>query len=338
VSTDRAPCFGACDSTRRLLGQLSRAGVSVSSLEDCEGAQAALEDRLRRASDDAEALLESELAAMEAALGERATKTRARARGALERVRRRKASASMALRAARGASPLEAAGHRARAMVSRVVAEAELLVEQQVELVARKRQAAHQRRLEDLRAQPEAWLASERERLAAQLAALRDAVRSDLFAGAVGEEMVAHRLRGLDGRHRVYHDLSLDLPTPITMFERRRFTAQLDHAVVGPGGVFALETKNWSASTAQAPHIHDPYEQVATAAQFLRILLRDQGVEAPVRACLVAVGRLPPKRPDTWVTVLRPDDLVGHISGSRTRLEEPRIREVAAVLLTSTRR
>ncbi len=56
-------------------------------------------------------------------------------------------------------------------------------------------------------------------------------------AGLRGETRVARELaRGLDNAHYVFNDLSI----------RSGFrAAQIDHLVVGPGGVFVIETKNW---------------------------------------------------------------------------------------------
>lgn len=54
------------------------------------------------------------------------------------------------------------------------------------------------------------------------------------FKGARGEEIVAISLGGLPGGYHVFHDLEISGVTPI------------DHLVVGPSGVFVVETKFWS--------------------------------------------------------------------------------------------
>ena len=50
--------------------------------------------------------------------------------------------------------------------------------------------------------------------------------------GAAGEKSVAHTLSKLPDEFRVVNDV----PTP---------TGNLDHVVIGPTGVFVIETKNW---------------------------------------------------------------------------------------------
>jgi len=53
--------------------------------------------------------------------------------------------------------------------------------------------------------------------------------------GIWGEEAVSSALSALDNRHRVFNDLVLP-----------GARGDIDHVVVGPGGVFVLETKNYA--------------------------------------------------------------------------------------------
>lgn len=63
------------------------------------------------------------------------------------------------------------------------------------------------------------------------------------FKGARGEERVAGILRGLPARYHVFNDFVAE-------------GAHVDHVVVGPAGVFAVETKNWRGEvTVEEGHI-----------------------------------------------------------------------------------
>ena len=64
-----------------------------------------------------------------------------------------------------------------------------------------------------------------------QLSALSED-RRKMLRGAEGEATVGYRLSGLSDDYRVINDLS----TPF---------GNIDHVVVGPTGVFLLDTKNW---------------------------------------------------------------------------------------------
>jgi hypothetical protein len=95
--------------------------------------------------------------------------------------------------------------------------------------------------------------------------------------GAKGEELVARELGFLSDEYTVFHDITIRLP------RTAGGSANLDHIVVGPNGVFAIETKNWSDSVTisngellyagQKP-TRPPLEQVKTAANALREFLR----------------------------------------------------------------
>lgn len=64
------------------------------------------------------------------------------------------------------------------------------------------------------------------------------------FKGAAGEEIVARELARLPAGFHVFH--SLDMGGGLLMWRR----GDIDHVVVGPTGVFAIETKNWRGKVA----------------------------------------------------------------------------------------
>ena len=59
--------------------------------------------------------------------------------------------------------------------------------------------------------------------------------RVNFLKGATGEQAVARKIDDLPDEYRVIHDLA----TPF---------GNLDHVVIGPTGVFILETKNWKGT------------------------------------------------------------------------------------------
>jgi hypothetical protein len=61
------------------------------------------------------------------------------------------------------------------------------------------------------------------------------------FKGAVGEEIVARELARLPADYHVFHSIE----TGGGFFPWRH--GDMDHVVVGPTGVFVIETKNWRA-------------------------------------------------------------------------------------------
>ncbi len=78
--------------------------------------------------------------------------------------------------------------------------------------------------------------ARERARRARERAERLERVAETFEKGAEGESVTARTLSGLPSDWVVLHDLR---------WPGRRF-ANLDHLVIGPGGVFVVDSKNWS--------------------------------------------------------------------------------------------
>ena len=72
---------------------------------------------------------------------------------------------------------------------------------------------------------------------------------SNWKAGYTGEALVANLLEGLPDEFHVFHDI-----------KHRDLAGNIDHLVVGPTGVFVLETKNWRGHVAYSDEkklLHD---------------------------------------------------------------------------------
>ena len=114
------------------------------------------------------------------------------------------------------------------------------------------------------------------------------------FKGAEGEERVARELGFLPAEFFVFH--SVWLPTEQGGAARD----DVDHVVVGPTGVFSIETKNWAGPIeirrnqillAGKPPPRSPLEQTYRAARHVRDhILETAGLEVVVRPVLCFVG------------------------------------------------
>jgi hypothetical protein len=111
--------------------------------------------------------------------------------------------------------------------------------------------------------------------------------------GARGEEMVARVLMLLPAAYRVFHGVGAESSTG-------GGAGDYDHVVVGPTGVFLIETKNWAGRimvkdgqilyNGQKPD-QPPVEQVKRAvAEFRRKLDREGGIEVQVQPVLCFAG------------------------------------------------
>ena len=160
------------------------------------------------------------------------------------------------------------------------------------------------------------------------------------FKGALGEEEVARALHRLPSGYTVFHGL---LP--------RGAKTDLDHVVVGPTGIFVVETKNWAGAitvngqevlyNGQRPD-RAPLEQVKEAAGCLHRALTNGVSQAwSVRAVICfAGGNLPSGvQGVAGVMLCGPNDLPGLLAeGGGDVLGAAEVNELVEVLKQMDRR
>ena len=88
---------------------------------------------------------------------------------------------------------------------------------------------------------------------------------SNDYKGAKGELLVIEQLKILSDDYIVFNDINLKLKKTVKHKKSYLKSAQIDHLVVGPSGVYVIETKNWSESTVIENFTRNsftPYDQV----------------------------------------------------------------------------
>lgn len=120
--------------------------------------------------------------------------------------------------------------------------------------------------IEDRKNNAEDWVgrysASDREEQKRILSVFRK--HKYLFYGAEGEERVARELSNLPDTYTVINDYRLEFSQPI--YDRnnddRIYSIQVDHVVVGPTGLYLVETKNWSRDSVENVELFSPIKQL----------------------------------------------------------------------------
>ena len=101
-----------------------------------------------------------------------------------------------------------------------------------------------------------------------------------LFYGAEGEERVARELSNLPDTYTVINDCRLEFSPPL--YDRnnndRIYSIQIDHVVVGPTGLYLVETKNWSKDSVENTELFSPIKQLKRN-NFAIFRLLNQAVE-----------------------------------------------------------
>ena len=152
------------------------------------------------------------------------------------------------------------------------------------------------------------------EQIADNVAFLEQMLRSSELGGASAELEVIDCLRTLPDTYFICSDLNLRAGRKIRFNGEYLQTAQIDHLVVGPGGVFVLEVKRWSRQFVESGQFFDPYEQVARASYLCYDLLRWHLPGIRVRSILVNCGILPPCRDDFHVKMVTLPQLRGYVT------------------------
>ncbi|MCF7838089.1 MAG: NERD domain-containing protein [Candidatus Marinimicrobia bacterium] len=149
--------------------------------------------------------------------------------------------------------------------------------------------------------------------------------------GARGEEYVAGVLAGLPPTYRVLHGVGAG-------------RQGVDHVVLGPPGLFAIETKNWSGVVSIVDdHVlwngerptRPPLAQVAGQLEWLRGILTAGGALAtPLYPVLCFVRNNLAQGPETvaGVRLLGPDQLLAHITRQPPAWDEAACRRAMTLL------
>ena len=172
--------------------------------------------------------------------------------------------------------------------------------------------------------------------------------RSNEYYGAFGELAVIEELNKLSSEYYLFNDLRLELDHYIHFDGSKLRTAQIDHLVVGPTGVFVIETKYCGKNRSQElfTSSYTPYDQVRRASYIVyRILNKDRygnplqkalynmkGKEISTRSIVAIVGNMCPFEPDRRIRLLSHDKLYYHIQKGNRSLSAEDVNSIVETL------
>jgi hypothetical protein len=137
------------------------------------------------------------------------------------------------------------------------------------------------------------------------------------LAGAIAELDVIAQLARLPASHIVFNDIRLTADRYIHFNGAPLQSAQIDHIVLSPAGVFVVETKRWSRNFVESGQYHNPFDQIQRSAYLCYDRLRNEFGKIRVRSVIACAKELPAAPMDSHVKVLPIDELVGYISWFR---------------------
>ena len=134
------------------------------------------------------------------------------------------------------------------------------------------------------------------------------------LVGARAELDVIASLARLPDEYTVFSDIRLSAERYIHFNGAALRSAQIDHLVLTPAGVFVIETKRWSRKFVESGDYHNPFDQTQRAAYLCYAQLRRQFGKIRVRSIIACAGQLPPIPKNSHVKVLAVPELIGYIS------------------------
>jgi|WetSurMetagenome_2_1015567.scaffolds.fasta_scaffold24985_5 hypothetical protein len=155
--------------------------------------------------------------------------------------------------------------------------------------------------------------------------------------GARGEEDVISVLSGLPDEYHILNDVNIHFRKYIPWTKYREYikTSQIDHVVIGPSGLYLLETKNWKRSNIRNKSDDLSY-QVNRANYALWHHLKDHywKNEMPsIRNVIVSMHGIPyGQKTDPYIAILSPDRLCNYITKPDTRLSEADIHKLIRLI------
>jgi hypothetical protein len=101
---------------------------------------------------------------------------------------------------------------------------------------------------------------------------------SSYIYGALGENKIVTTLEALSDEYYLINDFAVSFSPAI--FHRQEndyiMSVQIDHILVGPSGIFLIETKNWSEKSIESLDLHSPVQQIKRASFALFRLLNNE--------------------------------------------------------------
>jgi len=157
------------------------------------------------------------------------------------------------------------------------------------------------------------------------------------YIGAVGEETVINALAQLSDEYHLFNNVNLRFHPPIHWREKNDYikSSQIDHIVVGPTGLFLVETKNWKFSDVETKSNKLVY-QVRRSSLALWFYLRKNYARYDVpktRNVVVSVqGCRPGQKLDPYIDITTPNRLCEYITTRTNTLPADAVDRLVAVI------
>jgi len=164
------------------------------------------------------------------------------------------------------------------------------------------------------------------------IGALQGIAASSELPGAIAEKAVIKELGRLPNEYVLINDVRLEYHRYIPFDGEYLKTAQLDHVLIGPAGVYVIETKNWSQEFVANGEYFSPFKQVKRASYLCYRILKEAGCSSHVRSVVACAGAVPPKPPDSHIAVVPITRLLSFVQYGERVVSPRQIDQIRRVL------
>lgn len=161
---------------------------------------------------------------------------------------------------------------------------------------------------------------------------LQGIATSSELPGAIAERAVIKELGRLPNGYVLMNDVHLEYHKYIHFDGDYLKTAQLDHVLIGPAGVYVIETKNWSQEFLASGQYFSPFKQVKRASYLCYRILNEAGFSCHVRSVVACGGAMPAKSPDSHIPVVPVTRLFSFVQYGERALSAQQIDQIWRVL------
>jgi len=190
-----------------------------------------------------------------------------------------------------------------------------------------------ERRLNYLENNTDKEVESRLSNIVLQVNKLEGITDSNDYKGAVGELAVIQNLCELSDEYCLLNDVYIELSDYIKFDGSYLKSAQIDHLVIGPTGVYVIETKNWSQNYTESVFNdgkYTPYDQIKRGNYLVYRYLKNNNIAQPVESIIVVTGsRIPPCDNNRHTKVLSHNYVSRYISNRNQILSESTVNTLA---------
>lgn len=174
-----------------------------------------------------------------------------------------------------------------------------------------------------------------------------DGLNSFIY-GALGEQKVVKTLETLSDEYFLINDFAVSFSPAIYNRKENDYikSVQIDHILVGPSGIFLIETKNWSGKSLENLSLRSPVEQIKRTSFALFYLLNNEmsnyhlrldrhhwgDKKIPIKN-LIVLTNTKPKEEFQYVKILTVNELLGYVNYFKPIFSYTETKRIADMIL-----